>query len=146
MASVKQVRADAAELLGSGTAVLGAFLGIRGPRPGVEIFGGLAGTGVLLLTGSTWLFGITVGIVIAVVAANRRYYVVVRTADEVLLIDNGRRARLRPGGGVTRLPTNSISVSDAEGDPQATVGFMGLWLPGEHQDEARRLARLAPAA
>ena len=132
-------------MVGSNAEVTGAFIGIRGPRPGVEIFGGLAATVVLILTGSIWLAAPIAIAVFVGVARARRYYTVIRTNEEVLLIDDGRRSRPRAGANVTRLPPNSITVSDAEGDPAATVGYMGLWLQGEHQDEARRLSRLGKA-
>ncbi len=142
MASVKKVRTMAAEVVGPNTEVLGAFIGICGPRPGIEVLGGLAGTGVLLLTGSRLLLAAVVVASFAGVTYARRFYIVIRTNDEVLLVDNGRRSRPRADASVTHLPPNSISVSDAEGDPAATVGHTELWLQGEHQDEARRLSRL----
>jgi len=141
---VKKVRTTAGEVAGPNTEVLGAFIGICGPRPGVEVLGGLAGTGVLLLTGSRLLSAAVLAASLAGVSSARRFYTVIRTNDEVLLVDNGRRSRMRAGASVTRLPPNSITVSDADGDPAATVGHLELWLQGEHQDEARRLSRLMP--
>jgi hypothetical protein len=143
VANVKKVRAMAAERLGPDVEVIGAFLGIRGPRPGIEALGGLAGVPLLILTDSRWFFFVVTAAVFAGVAFARRHYTVIRTADAVLLIDHGRRSRPSADANVTRLPPDSITVSDADGDPAATVGHLGLWLRGDHQDEARRLSRLA---
>lgn len=129
--------------LGPDVEVIGAFLGFRGPRPGIEVVGGLVGVPILILTNSRWLFLVVTAAVFAGVAFSRRHHTVVRTTDAVLLIDNGRPSRPSADANVTRLPPDSITVSDADGDPAATVGRLGLWLRGDHQDEARRLSRLA---
>ena len=133
----------AEQRLGPDVEVIGAFHGFRGPRPGIEVVGGLVGVPLLILTHSRWFFVVVVAVVFAGVTFARRHHTVIRTTDAVLLIDHGRRSRPSADANVTRLPPDSITVSDADGDPTASIGHLGLWLRGDHQDEARRLSRLA---
>jgi hypothetical protein len=122
--------------------VLGAFVGIRGPRPGVEAFAGFAFVAGLLLTSSYWVaIPISVAVFVAVNFA-RRYVTVARTDRSVLLLENGRRSSPPADAEVTRLPMNSITASSDAGDPSVSVGYARFWVNGSHQDEARRLFRL----
>lgn len=118
-------------------------MGVVGPRPGVEVLAGIAGGAALLLTGSTWFLGAVTTAGLAVVRYARHFYIVIRTSDEVLLVDCGRRPRPRPGAHVTRMAPTAITMFNGDSDPSVTVGHLQLWLGlGEHHDEARRLSLL----
>lgn len=109
--------------------VLGAFLGVTGPRPGTEA--------LLFMLGLFAVFGVT---------ARRRFCTIARTQSAFVVIDTGRRSAPRAGMSMTRFtPDRLLQVIDAD-DPFAELDGHRYWLYGAHQDEARRLSRLGPTA
>lgn len=121
--------------------VLGAVLGILGPRPGSEVLVLLPYPLLLMATDNHALAVGASLLVFVAIQLLRRYAIVVRTDSRVLLAHNGRRRRLHPSATVESLARTAI-VLDAAGRNRATVGGHTFWLTGPHVDEARRLASL----
>lgn len=122
--------------------VLGAFVGLNGPRPGWESVGCVVLVAVHLATGSIWVAGAAMLALFVGLYLARGYVTVARTDRSVIVFDNGRRSSLRADAVVTRLPVDSISRSTDAPDPYVHVGGSVLWVNGTHQDEAGRLSRL----
>jgi hypothetical protein len=123
--------------------VLGAFIGVSGPRPGVEALAVLPFVAVLIATSNQVLAWLVAIAAIVTVTVLRSYATVVRTDRAVLVIDSGRRRLPRAPAAVTRLAVNAIEVVNGSGDGRVTVGFAEYWVGGRSQDEARRLSRLS---
>ena len=121
--------------------VLGAVLGIRGPRPGSEVLVLLPYPLLLMLTDNHVLAVGTSLLVFAVIWVLRRYSIIVRTSQQVLVVDNGRRRRLQSPASPERLPLDAV-VPDSGGRNAVTVGGARFWVTGPHVDEVRRLAAL----
>ena len=124
--------------------VLGAFLGIRGPRPGVEVLVCLPAMLALLITGRSWTWPVVLGVGIAVVAGRRRYVTVVRTDQAVVRIEQGRSTKLQPGATAARLPITAIGFVDDSGDARVLVESEWFWLLPDQRDTAYRLSRIPP--
>lgn len=144
MASLGQLREVVATRVDPDEEVFGAFIGMSGPRPGVEAFSGLPLLLLLLFTGIVWLGVVAGAVTFALIVASRNYMTVAVTARGVVLLDHGRRTSPSPDAELVRMPPKvRIIVDDVTGDPTVNVGQFGLWVAGEHQDEARRLSKLA---
>ncbi|MEN9643778.1 MAG: hypothetical protein RL238_447 [Actinomycetota bacterium] len=123
--------------------VLGAFIGMTGPRPGVEAFSLLPFAVVLVMFGSFWIAAVVGAITFGLIVWSRTNVTVARTTRGVVLLEQGRRMVPSPDAELVRMPPNvGIIVGDETGDPTVNVGQFGLWVAGEHQDEARRLSKL----
>ena len=120
--------------------VLGAFLGVTGPRPGTEAL--LIAFGVieslLLLYGLLAVFG---------VRTRRHCYTMARTSSALVVIDTGLRQVPKAGMPITRLtPDRLLHIAGTLDSGFAELDGHRYWLYGAHQDEARRLSRLGPTA
>ena len=76
--------------------------------------------------------------------SRRRTWVTVALTDRsVVVIENGRRRMPPDNATITRLPLNSICLSEKRGDASVAVGGEYFWVNGSQQDEARRLSLLS---
>ena len=132
---------DVRMLVDGSEEVLGAVLGIRGPRPGSEVLVLLPYPLLLVLTDNHVLAVGTSALVFAVIWVLRRYAIIARTTKQVLLVENGRRRRLHVPASAERLPLDAI-VPDPGGRNAVTVDGATFWVTGPHVDEVRRLAAL----
>jgi hypothetical protein len=99
---------------------------------------------VLVVFGSYWIAAVAGAITFGLVVRSRTNVTVARTTRGVVLLEQGRRMVPSSDAALVRMPPNvGIIVDDVTGDPTVNVGQFGLWVAGEHQDEARRLAKLA---
>jgi hypothetical protein len=126
-----------------GERVIGAFVGIRGPRPGSEVLVLLPYPVLLVLTDNHALAVATSLAVFAAIQFLRTFATVARTERSVLVVDTGRRRRVRQDSPIDRLPANSIDVDrHGTGSTKVDVGDRTFWVMGGQHDEARRLATL----
>jgi hypothetical protein len=121
--------------------VLGAVLGIGGPRPGSEVLVLLPYPLLLMATDNHPLAVGASLVVFVAIQVLRRYTFIVRTDRQVLVVHNGRRRRLQPSVAPEHFGLDAIRL-DPGGRNIVTVGGHTYWLTGPHVDEARRLATL----
>lgn len=104
------------------------FVGVDGPRPGVEAFAGLVFVALLLPFGNYWVAGIAAVAFFIVVVMARRHLTVVRT-DRGLLLIHGRWRRTPPAdAAVERLALGAKVELRDDGDPSVAVGGRRLWV------------------
>ena len=132
---------DAKTLVASPEEVVGAVLGIQGPRPGSEVLVLLPYPLLLMATDNHVVAVAASALVFIALQVLRRYALVVRTDTRVLVAHHGRRRRPHEATTLNTLPRHAI-VPDPSGRHSITVGPQTFWLSGPHMDEARRLASL----
>ena len=126
-----------------GERVIGAFVGIRGPRPGMDVLVLLPYPVLLMLTDDHLLaVGVSVATFVAIHFL-RTFVTVARTERSVLVVNTGRRRRVQQRSPVDRLPVTAIDVDrHGSGSTKVDVGGETFWVMGGQHDEARRLAKL----
>ncbi|MEZ5245221.1 MAG: hypothetical protein R2707_09010 [Acidimicrobiales bacterium] len=129
-------------LLDEDERLVGAFVAIRGARPGAEALAQLAALPVLFVAGGFWFILASV-VAFAGVASSRRNVAVGLTDRNVVRIEMGFRKSPGPDAGVVRLARGAISPPGRRtGDQKFHVGGDSMWVPLRDTDEAVRLARL----
>jgi hypothetical protein len=132
---------DVQSLVQAPEEVLGAVLGIGGPRPGSEVLVLLPYPLLLMATDNHVLAVAVSALVFVAIQVLRRYTIVVRTDRQVLVVHNGRRRRLHEPAAPERFGLDAMRL-DPAGRNIISVGGHTFWLTGPHVDEARRLASL----
>jgi hypothetical protein len=126
-----------------GERVVGAFIGVRGPRPGSEVLVLLPYPVLLVITDNHLLAVGASVLVFVTIQVLRTFATVARTERSVLVMDTGRRRRVRQGSLIERLPATAIEVDrHGTGSTKVDVGGRRYWVMGGQHDEARRLAQL----
>lgn len=135
----------AKQFLNADETLVGAFNGMTGPRPGVEAAFAMPLGFVGLLASNVIVAWIIVMAVVAGVSLRRRHVLVAVTSEGVVQVESGLRRVPRPGAPVGRFRMRPNFMFAEAGDPYVTVFSRKMWVVrGADQDEARRLARLAP--
>lgn len=136
-----------------GAGVVGAFVAVSGPHPGLLPLSPLPFVLLLLTTGSTaWSITVLSTVWVGLFLATRQF-VVAWNADEVFVM-RATRWRARPVEVVGRLPLAAALLA-AEGtrravdpllEPAIVIGGASYWLSSSHSDEAGRLRQAWRAA
>jgi hypothetical protein len=101
--------------------LLGAFVGMRGPRPGAETLIMIPFLMMQFFTTNRVAPWIVAVLGFAAMTFARTYVTVVRTDRSLFVIETGRRARPGKQAEVKLLPASARVVVDASGDPRAVV-------------------------